>query len=98
MRFVGLDVHARETVGVVLDPETGELTKQRVAGRPEWVVQWLETISRPFRAVYEAGPTGYGLYRRAGERRRHRHRHGNHRSCVGTPLSAKCTQTFLMSL
>ena len=53
---------------MVLDPATGELTKQRIAGRPELVVEWLETIPRPFQAVYEAGPTGYGLARRGGER------------------------------
>ena len=52
----------------MLDPATGELTKQRIAGRPELVVEWLETIPRPFQAVYEAGPTGYGLARRGGER------------------------------
>jgi transposase len=29
---------------------------------------WLETLERPWRAVYEAGPTGYGLARQAAER------------------------------
>ena len=68
MRRVGLDVHARETTAVVLDAVSGEVAVQRIAGRPERVVEWLETVERPFQAVYEAGPTGYGLARRAAER------------------------------
>ncbi len=27
--------------------------------------EWLQTLSGPVRACYEAGPTGYGLYRAA---------------------------------
>jgi transposase len=68
MRRVGLDVHAKETTAVVLDAVTGELRVQRISGRPEQVLVWLETVERPFQAVYEAGPTGYGLARRATER------------------------------
>src|SRR3989475_8687769 len=69
MRWVGVDVHAKESVAVVLDQATGEITAQRIAGRPDEVVEWLSTLEPPFRAVYEAGPTGYGLVRRASERR-----------------------------
>jgi transposase len=68
MRWVGLDVHARETSAAVLDQESGEVRTQRVTGRTEAVLAWLETIERPLRAVYEAGPTGYGLARRAASR------------------------------
>jgi transposase len=68
MRRVGLDVHARETTAVVLDPVSGELEVQRIAGRPEVVVEWLTGLPLPFQAVYEAGPTGYGLERRARQR------------------------------
>src|SRR6266566_5184483 len=68
MRWVGVDVHAKESVAVVLDQATGEITAQRIAGRPDEVVEWLSTLEPPFRAVYEAGPTGYGLVRRARER------------------------------
>jgi transposase len=67
-RFVGLDVHARETQAAVLDLASGELSHRRVRGRPHQVIDLLESIPRPFRAVYEAGPTGYGLARRAAER------------------------------
>ena len=65
MRQVGLDVHARETTGVVWDAVTGEVEVRRIAGRPDRVVDWLATIAPPFQAVYQAGPTGYGLARRA---------------------------------
>jgi transposase len=68
IRSVGLDVHANETTGVVLDAASGEVAARRIAGRPHEVLAWLETIPTPFVAVYEAGPTGYGLARAAAER------------------------------
>jgi transposase len=69
MRWVGVDVHAKESLAAVLDPATGEINTQRISGRPgEAVLEWLATVAPPFRAVYEAGPTGYGLVRRARER------------------------------
>jgi len=65
MRWVGVDVHAKESLAVVLDAGTGEISTQRITGRPgEAVLEWLATVTQPFRAVYEAGPTGYGLVRR----------------------------------
>lgn len=64
MRWVGVDVHAKESLAAVLDRTTGEISTQRIIGRPEQVVEWLATVAPPFRAVYEAGPTGYGLARR----------------------------------
>ncbi len=67
-RFVGLDVHARESAGAVFDQVSGEVQARKIAGRPAAALGWLEGIERPFRAVYEAGPTGYGLARQARER------------------------------
>jgi transposase len=67
MRWVGLDVHAYETACAVFDGATGEVESRRFRGRPHELLQWLEGVERPFRAVYEAGPTGYGLARRAAE-------------------------------
>src|SRR5262245_52639530 len=67
MRRVGMDVHARETTAVVFDPSSGELEVQRIAGRPEIALDWLAGLRQPFQAVYEAGPTGYGLARAAAE-------------------------------
>ena len=51
----------QETTAVVLDGVSGEIEVRRITGRPEQVLTWLETLERPFQAVYEAGPTGYGL-------------------------------------
>ena len=65
IRWVGLDVHARESTFAVFDQGTGELTTRRVVGRPHELLPWLRGVERPARMVYEAGPTGYGLARRA---------------------------------
>jgi transposase len=67
MTLVGLDVHARQTHAAVLDPSSGEIVVRRVLGGPEVVVPFLDTLA-PARAVYEAGPTGFGLARAARER------------------------------
>src|SRR6188472_2157696 len=63
--LVGLDVHARTTIPVVLDLESGELQFRRLTGPPRSVVNYLEGLPGPLLAVYEAGPTGYGLARAA---------------------------------
>jgi transposase len=65
IRWVGLDVHARESTIAVFDQASGELTTRRVVGRPHELLPWLRGVERPARMVYEAGPTGYGLVRRA---------------------------------
>jgi transposase len=65
IRWVGLDVHAHESTIAIFDQGTGELTTRRVVGRPHELLPWLRGVARPARAVYEAGPTGYGLARRA---------------------------------
>jgi len=64
-RWVGLDVHASQTACAIFDSETGEVITRRVLGRPHEVMGVLLELERPVRAVYEAGPTGYGLARRA---------------------------------
>jgi transposase len=69
MALVGLDVHQAQSVAAVLDPLSGELRVQRLRGAPMVVVPgFLEGLGRPVRAVYEAGPTGFGLARAATER------------------------------
>src|SRR3954471_6187326 len=65
IRGVGLDVHAHQTAGAVFDSATGEVRSRRIMGRPHEVMDWLRELEVPVRAVYEAGPTGYGLARRA---------------------------------
>jgi transposase len=65
IRWVGLDVHARESTLAIFDQASGEVTTKRVMGRPHELLPWLRAVQRPARMVYEAGPTGYGLARRA---------------------------------
>jgi transposase len=65
IRWVGLDVHARESTFAIFDQGTGEVSTRRVVGRPHELLPWLRGVPRPARMVYEAGPTGYGLARRA---------------------------------
>jgi hypothetical protein len=65
MTWVGLDVHARSTHAAAIDVLTGELTRARLGAGVEPVMAWLSGLQAPVRAVYEAGPTGFGLYRAA---------------------------------
>src|SRR5918996_196885 len=51
--------------GTVFVDVTGEVITRRVTGRPLEVLDVLHGLPRPVRAVFEAGPTGYGLVRRA---------------------------------
>lgn len=66
MTFVGLDVHARSVHALAIDVMSGELTRWRFrGGGVEAPVQWLRSLPGPVHACYEAGPTGFGLYRAA---------------------------------
>ena len=62
MSLVGLDVHARQTHAAVLVPDTGELRVVVLRIAPVEVVEFLAGLT-PLPAVYEAGPTGFGLAR-----------------------------------
>lgn len=68
MSLVGLDVHARQTHAAVLVPDTGELSVSKLRMEPVEVVGFLEGLGSGVRAVYEAGPNGFGLARAARER------------------------------
>ena len=65
MTYVGFDVHARSAHAAAIDVMTGELSRVRFGPGVEAPVDWLGTLSAPVRACYEAGPTGFGLYRAA---------------------------------
>jgi transposase len=65
MTWVGLDVHARSTHGAAIDSMTGELTRVRFGAGYDGPLAWLDGLPHPVRACYEAGPTGFGLYRAA---------------------------------
>jgi len=65
MTWVGMDVHARSTHAAAIDTMTGELTRKRFGAGVDEPVGWLMGLPGPVRACYEAGPTGFGLYRAA---------------------------------
>jgi transposase len=65
MTWVGFDVHARSTHAAAIDAMTGELTRVRFGAGIEGPLAWLAELPGPVRACYEAGPTGFGLYRAA---------------------------------
>ena len=65
MTYVGLDVHARSTHAAAIDVATGELFRARFGAGSEEVIGWLRALPQPARACYEAGPTGFALYRTA---------------------------------
>ena len=65
MTFAGLDVHARSTHAAAIDVVTGELRRARFGVGSDAVVGWLRELPQPAYACYEAGPTGFALYRAA---------------------------------
>ena len=58
--FAGLDVHARKTAAAAVRLGSGEVFKAQIAGAPVEAIGWLQSLPGPVRAVYEAGPTGFG--------------------------------------
>lgn len=44
---------------------SGEVFRTEILGPPVAAIEWLQTLPGPVRAVYEAGPTGFGLARAA---------------------------------
>jgi transposase len=60
---VGLDVHARSVVAAAIDTQTGEVIKTRLVPDAGVIIDWLRRLTGPIAVVYEAGPTGFGLFR-----------------------------------
>ena len=60
---VGLDVHARSVAAAAIDSETGELFQTKLTPNPATVEAWITALPGPAAVAYEAGPTGFGLYR-----------------------------------
>ncbi|SMO69714.1 IS110 family transposase [Propioniciclava tarda] len=60
---VGLDVHARSVVAAALDTVTGEVVEARLSPDYREVLGWLAGLPGDVAVAYEAGPTGFGLYR-----------------------------------
>ena len=63
--WVGMDVHARSTHAAAINLLTGEVQRIRFGAGVEDPVAWLGELPGPVHACYEAGPTGFGLYRAA---------------------------------
>ena len=60
---VGLDVHALSVVAAAIDGVTGELFQERLTPSYDHITSWLRDRPGPVAVAYEAGPTGFGLYR-----------------------------------
>ena len=65
MTWVGMDVHARSTSVAAINLMTGEIERMRFGAGVEAPVAWLAQLPGPVHACYEAGPTGFGLFRMA---------------------------------
>jgi transposase len=60
---VGLDVHARSVAAAAIDGVTGELVQARLTPSHDDIESWVSALPGPVAVSYEAGPTGFGLYR-----------------------------------
>jgi transposase len=60
---VGLDVHARSVAAAAIDGDTGELFQTTLTPAHDHIRGWLHQLPGPVAVTYEAGPTGFGLYR-----------------------------------
>ena len=60
---VGLDVHARSVAAAAIDGVTGELFQAKLTPSYDHITSWLQDKPGPVAVAYEAGPTGFGLYR-----------------------------------
>lgn len=61
--FIGLDVHARSIAGCAIDVQSGEVVHRRFGYDLAEVVGWIRSLPGSSAATYEAGPTGFGLFR-----------------------------------
>jgi transposase len=60
---VGVDVHARSVAAAAIDGVTGELFQTRLTPAHDHIGSWIRELPGPVAVAYEAGPTGFGLYR-----------------------------------
>jgi transposase len=60
---VGLDVHARSVAAAAIDGVTGELVQAKLTPSHDHIRSWIMALPGPVAVAYEAGPTGFGLYR-----------------------------------
>src|SRR3954464_14926492 len=60
---VGLDVHARSVAAAAIDDVTGKVVQSRLTPSFDHIRSGLAEGAGPWAVAYEAGPTGFGLYR-----------------------------------
>ena len=60
---VGLDVHARSVAAAAIDGVTGELFQAKLPPGNDRILEWVRSVPGPVAVAYEAGPTGFGLFR-----------------------------------
>ena len=60
---VGFDVHARSVAAAAIDGVTGEMFQSKLTPSHEHIRSWVADLPGPLAAAYEAGQTGFGLYR-----------------------------------
>jgi len=58
-------VHARKVAAAAVVLGSGEVFRAQLGGSPDEAIEWLRSLPGDVRAVYEAGPTGFGLARAA---------------------------------
>nr|WP_205267520.1 IS110 family transposase [Mycolicibacterium sphagni] len=58
-----MDVHARSVAAAAIDGVTGEVYQTRLTPSYEHIRSWISELPGPVAVAYEAGPTGFGLYR-----------------------------------
>ncbi|WP_338747851.1 IS110 family transposase [Janibacter alittae] len=56
-------MHARSVAAAAIDGVTGELFQAKLTPSREHVISWVQALPGPVAVTYEAGPTGFGLYR-----------------------------------
>ncbi len=60
---VGLDVHARSVAAAAIDGVTASLPQTKLTLSHEHIRSWVQALPGPVAVTYEAGPTGFDLYR-----------------------------------
>ncbi len=60
---VGLDVHARSVAAAAIDGVTGEVQQAKLTPSHDHIRSWIGELDGPVAVTYEAGPTGFELYR-----------------------------------
>ncbi|MGB3910084.1 MAG: IS110 family transposase [Pseudolysinimonas sp.] len=56
-------MHARSVAAAAIDGVTGELFQTKLPPGNDRILEWVRTLPGPVAVAYEAGPTGFGLYR-----------------------------------